>query len=246
MIAEKVADSRRDNIDYFGINSANICGFFCEHLREPFSLSTLKFLLMSIGEDLAVIFYFFKTSNSLKLSFLLKLHLCCISEKRPYLIPEITTQNEPAADKDGIDADVDDQPGRVCICNEVWRIRHDVVGDDRKEEHHQPDHITPAADFMRFRHLYEDMPEFVFDPEIGRLAKDSDTGYFHDGCACPENGKNKSTPEMICKKLLEKNPDGKDDHGKEEHSKSKIEPDARVFWRIHFRIFISIHNGMIF
>jgi hypothetical protein len=40
MFAEKVADSRRNHIDYGGINSANICAFFCEHRREPFSFQS--------------------------------------------------------------------------------------------------------------------------------------------------------------------------------------------------------------
>jgi hypothetical protein len=59
------------------------------------------------------------------------------------------------------------------------------------------------------------VPEFVFDPKIGRFAKDDDAGDFHNGSAGPENGKNKDPPEMISKKLLEKYSNGKHKNGKD-------------------------------
>jgi hypothetical protein len=57
MFAEKSADIRRIDSKIIYMISAWISDLFCENLREPFSLSNLKFLLMPIGGDLAVKFF---------------------------------------------------------------------------------------------------------------------------------------------------------------------------------------------
>jgi hypothetical protein len=46
IFAEKNADVRRIESKIICMVSAWISGLFCENLREPFSLSNLKFLLM--------------------------------------------------------------------------------------------------------------------------------------------------------------------------------------------------------
>lgn len=124
------------------------------------------------------------------------------AEKGFEFVPEITSQDEEAGDKDYIERDIQDHT-QVKDCGEELRgVCHYVSGDQGEAEENKSDVVTEAAGVVRLDDADNPVPEYRFDVEVGRLSKDGNTGDLHDGGCKPEYSDNDMLQGMMYYKSL--------------------------------------------